>query len=116
MLNGSMFAPLKSYLDSGSYVKTHPSIYLYRDGEIDVYRIFAVLKTDTTSDGYEVNFSNDKEFNAWVKQMKKESKYKIDYNPSVIRNVITLATCRRGSDDGRLLICAMLDEVIKYEA
>jgi len=112
MINGSMFAPLESYMDDGTFIKTHPDIYIYVSGSIRVYRIFAVCKTTIDSPAYQVDFEDKSELASWIKSLKADSKYKCDTDTSIVTQVLTLSTCRSGSDDNRLVLAAMLTDVI----
>lgn len=109
-----MFYPLTNYMNDADYVAAHPYIYIYIDNSVYAYRIFSILVTDTSSEAYDVYFSNDDLFTEWVMRLQKASKYDCGADVSAMNNVLTISTCRKGYQNGkRLLVSAMLEKIIQ---
>ena len=76
------------------------------------YQIFAVIKTTV----YDVNsfefyhfteFSNEEEFETFIKKVKELSIYETGIIPKYQENIITLSTCEYSQKDGRLVVLAV---------
>ncbi|MDL2302468.1 class B sortase, partial [Lachnospiraceae bacterium OttesenSCG-928-D06] len=94
--NGAMFGSLSKYL-SKEYQEQNEQIEVHTaDGKCLIYSIINVEITDAWSSSYQVNFLNDKEFEAFAKSLGA---------PEGTERLLTLSTCTSSSDkDERLLI------------
>ena len=91
MKNGTMFSQLRNYKDENFY-EEHKYIQIYTPYGANTYAIISCYATTKTSDAYKLNFANQEEYENWLEQESKLSKYKTyDYNPNL--NTITLSTC-----------------------
>ncbi len=113
MKDGTMFGPLKNYVDIDFY-KKNPIIDFRTLGYEDQYKIFAIFITNANPahDNGEVfnyrkcEFANGTEFMSWIDEVKKRSV--INTNVDVIEDdyVLTLSTCTYEFDDARLVVMA----------
>lgn len=91
MKNGSMFNKLRAYKDETFY-EEHKYVALYTPQGAGTYAIISCYATTETSPAYRLTFSSPAEYEEWLKEECKLSKYKVhDYDPSL--NTITLSTC-----------------------
>ena len=89
------------------------SRYVYFDtlSEYHTYEIFAVFQTEANHVGsfnYHLfdDAANEEEFNAFVSKCKEISYYDTGITPQFGDKLITLSTCDRSIEDGRLVVVA----------
>lgn len=104
MRDGSMFGQLQKYADRAFYIK-HCLIQfetLYEQGD---YAVFAVLNvsTDVSDPSYFQfiygGFETDVQFDAYIDLLKKRSLFRSDIHIAPTDALLTLSTCKNGSDD-----------------
>jgi Uncharacterized protein conserved in bacteria len=114
MHDGSAFGTLPEYMHE-QYYKDHKYIYFNTAISEGVYEIFAVCKTQiySVSSGmfrYHTygGVLSKKEFETYVKEVKKMSRYRSDLSVEWGDELITLSTCYHDepNDNGRLIIVA----------
>jgi len=98
MRDGSMFAPLKRYLDR-TFLAAHPDLVITAaTGEVLDYRVFAARRTDTWDSAYSLDFADG----AAAAEAFKGA-------PDGASRFLLLSTCVSGADkDERLLVYAAL--------
>ena len=112
MNDGSMFASLRNYKKK-SYWQEHPEILFDTLTQRQTYEIFAVLTT-TASEGKGFRYhtfvkaENQQEFDEFVAQCKKLSRYDTGITPQYGDRLITLSTCEYSQTNGRLVVLARL--------
>ena len=110
MTNGTMFADLHKYKDK-EFWQDHTSIYFDTLTEYHTYEIFAVFQTEANQ-GNSFNYhlfddaKDEAEFNQFVKSCKALSYYETGITPTYGDKLITLSTCDKSMDDGRLVVVA----------
>ena len=113
MRDGTMFGPLKKYLQLDFY-KQHSVIdftTLYRAGQ---YKVFAVFITNTKPEddnGYVFNyrisdFSSEESFLSWIEEVRKRSIINTGVDIRGDDEILTLSTCTYEFDDARLVVMA----------
>lgn len=110
MIDGSMFSQLHLYKKKNFWNKNR---YVYFDtlSEYHTYEIFAVFQTEANHVGsfnYHLfdDAANEEEFNAFVSKCKEISYYDTGITPQFGDKLITLSTCDRSIEDGRLVVVA----------
>lgn len=112
MNDGSMFAPLGKYKKQ-SYWAEHPQILFDTLTQRQTYEIFAVFTT-TASEGKGFRYhtfikaDTQQEFDDFVAQCKKLSRYDTGITPQYGDRLITLSTCEYSQTNGRLVVVARL--------
>ena len=110
MNNGSMFAVLHKYKDK-SFWEDNKYIYFDTLTEYHTYEIFAVFNTtaDLTK-GFPYHLFSDAndhvEFNIFVSNSRNLSFYDTGIVPEYGDKLLTLSTCDRSIDEGRLVVVA----------
>lgn len=106
MKDGTMFADLKNYSGRDFY-KSHKMIRIYYEGRWQEGIIFSCqLKEEEELQCYQTEFSNAKEKQEFIDNMKEASLYYIPVSPSVNNPIITLSTCYGRSK--RMIVQAVL--------
>ena len=113
MNDGSMFGSLKKYQDQEFY-QEHPYFYLYTPrGGVYRYMIFAAYETTDSSETYQLSFQNAEEFRQYLENCKSKSIYDTGITMSPNYGIITLSTCTNRTDEGRFVVQAFLEKVVK---
>ena len=112
MRNGSMFAPLGEYLKKEFWQK-NPYIYFDTLKERNRYEVFAVFLTSAViGEGFEyhtfVDALDAEDFNNYVSGCKEISRYDTGITPTYGDKLITLSTCDKSLDNGRLVVVARM--------
>lgn len=103
--SGRMFGSLRYYTDV-NYWKKHPEIELDTASGHAVYRIFAVLKTDSHDAWYHfLSAKNEVTFRVAVSNIQSRALYDTHITPVYGQQLLTLSTCY-GGKEGRLLVIA----------
>lgn len=107
--DGSMFEHLTKYLDEDFY-KSHRTFTfdtLYDEYEAEV---FAVYNTMIDFNYIQTDFTNEKEYEQLLSEIKKRSIYDVDVNINASDQILTLSTCEYTlhPDDSRLVVHAKL--------
>lgn len=110
MKNGKMFGELEKY-NQKSFYDCHKKIKFYTLENESQYEIFSVFETDIyNKNSFEYykynNFSTEDEFNNFITECKKLSKYDTNIVPKYNDKLITLSTCSYSSENARLVVVA----------
>jgi sortase B len=105
MRNLSMFGKLKYYKAQDDYYEDHMYFQIFREGVVYRYQIFAY--EDVPADGfvYEVPFSPDADFAAFLADIYRASYIDTGVIATKDDKVVTLSTCSSG--DNRFVVHAM---------
>ena len=108
MRNGTMFADLHKYKDK-SFWEEHRYVYFDTLHEYRTYEIFAVFKTTadlTKGFTYHIydTFPTEADFNRYVSTCKNIDMYETGITPSYGEKLLTLSTCDKSIEDGRLVV------------
>lgn len=110
MKNGSMFQTLHKYKNRQFFME-HPDLYIYQEGRILKYRIFAAYVYDSRHLMKSFDFDDELIFRIYLNSVltKKEMSSNIDTDVSVTTEdkIITLSTCNN-NDAQRYLVQAVL--------
>ena len=110
MRNGTMFADLHNYEDPAFWASNR-FIQFNTLKEYHTYEIFAVFKTSATiGEGFRYHIfdtaETPAEFDAFVAQCKGLSFYDTGITPQYGEKLLTLSTCDKSIDNGRLVVVA----------
>ena len=104
MLNGTMFATLKYYLEK-SFCDAHPTIELQTPDETATYEIYAVLLIKSDNVWYSfTNEDEDADLKFLIGHAKDSALYTTDITPDINDKFITLSTCYGRNDEDRLTV------------
>lgn len=110
MRNGTMFADLHKYKDPAFWAANR---YVYFDTltEYHTYEIFAIFVTTadlTKGFTYHIydTFATEADFNKYVSTCKNMDLYETGVKPVYGEKLLTLSTCDKTVDDGRLVVVA----------
>ncbi|MCD8036099.1 MAG: class B sortase [Clostridiales bacterium] len=108
MKNGSMFAALNNYADA-SYYNEHPCVVITAlDGTRYIYDIFSVYYVAPEDEAVYVHgFGADETFEEYLEYVKSLSLYDTGVDVTKDDYIITLSTCRRGSDTDKTVVQAV---------
>ena len=112
MRNGSMFAPLGEYLNK-DFWENNRFIYFDTLKERNRYEVFAVFLTSAAlGEGFEyhtfVDALDAEDFDSYVSGCKALSRYETGITPTYGDKLITLSTCDKSIENGRLVVVARL--------
>ena len=110
MNNGSMFAGLINYMNT-SFAKSHPYIYLTRDGLTSVFQVFSTQQVGATSYVYRANFASDEEKQKYIDACLADSVIDTDIVPKTNDHILTLSTCTNRSGKQRWVVHAVMVSV-----
>lgn len=115
MKNGSMFGQLRKYKNADFY-KQNPYFYIYTpDGKEVKYQVYAVCIVEDTSESYQKFYADDDDFLAYLKQIKKISRYDTGVEVTAQSQVVSLSTCTNVTETQRLLVHGVKVEEIVPE-
>lgn len=111
MVNNEMFTDLTKYVEE-EYYKKHPIIRFTTENEDAEYDIIAVFRAKVYSKNNKdvfkyynfMNSESEKEYNNFIKNIKKASIYDIDTTAEYGDELITLTTCSYYTEDGRFVV------------
>ena len=94
MKDDSMFGSLKWVINEGWYNnEDNKYITLITENETQVYEVFSVYQIEKEDYYIQTNFDTEKEFNTFVKTIKKRSKKDFNVDVNENDNILTLSTC-----------------------
>lgn len=107
MLNGTMFAGLKKYLDKEFFV-SHPTVILQTEDGINEYDVWllAQIKDDDLWYSF-INESEEADFVFLTENLSKKAIFSSEKNPEFGDIFITLSTCYGRHDEDRLILVAI---------
>lgn len=111
MINNEMFTDLTKYVEEDFY-KEHPTIRFTTADEDAEYDIIAVFRSKVYSKNDEdvfkyynfMNSNSEKEYNNFIKNIKREAIYNIEETAEYGDELITLTTCSYYTEDGRFVV------------
>lgn len=110
MRDGTIFAGLLGYLNQ-SFCKEHPIIHFDTPYDMGDYRVIAVFRsriytTDSKAFKYYqyANIETQEAFNTYITNVKKLEDYSTGMTASYGDQLLTLSTCYKYVEDGRLVI------------
>ena len=110
MNDGSMFAGLINYMNT-SFAKSHPYIYLTRDGLTSVFQVFSTQQVGATSYVYRANFDTDEEKQKYIDACLADSVIDTGIVPKMNDHILTLSTCTNRSGKQRWVVHAVMVSV-----
>ncbi len=106
MKDGTMFAPMKKFLDQ-DFLKEHSIIELEMRKGMRYFEIFALLTIDAFHPWYDLMLDiHQKDYYGVVNSILNENKYKTEINVKEGDKLLTLSTCHGKDRDGRMVIIA----------
>ena len=94
MRDDSMFGSLKNILNSDWYNnEENTNIALYTENEKYIYKVFSIYKIESEDYYIKTEFSNDNEFEKFIKTIKKRSIKNFNIDISKEDSILTLSTC-----------------------
>lgn len=107
MNNGAMFSAICSYTDD-VFCKEHPVVIFQIYGNLNRYKVFAVLKTDTSDAWYNFMAADEKDlFDKCIGDARSRSLVTTGITPEYGHQILTLSTCYGSEKNGRLLVLAV---------
>ena len=110
MLDGSMFRTLHKFRDE-KFFKENEFIYIYTEGHILKYRIFAAYKWDNRHILNSYDFSDEKVFADYLEEIKNPKSLMVnkrDVDLTTSDKIITLSTCIGNEKNYRYLVQGVL--------
>lgn len=117
MSDGQMFATLNEYSEKTFYDE-HDFLYIATVDEVYKYEIFSVFNSKVYEEketgvfryyNY-IDFNDEKVFNEYIDNVKKEQLYDTGREPIYGQQLITLSTCRPGANNNRIVVVAQMVE------
>ncbi len=103
MNDGSMFASLRDYRKDGYYAE-HPKLYLNTPTQNYRIEVFAGYVTDADSDTYDIGFTDDAAYLAFLEKMRSQSDFETNVELTAEDRIVTLSTCSYEYYDARYVI------------
>ena len=103
MNNGSMFASLANYKQTG-YLEEHPTLYYYTPTQNYMLQVFACFVTGGDSDVYAFNFATRQEYQEFINRMYSRSNFDTGVEVTSSDHIMTLSTCSYEYDDARYVV------------
>ena len=98
MRDDSMFGSLKNILNSDWYNnEENTNIALYTENEKYIYKVFSIYKIESEDYYIKTEFSNDNEFEKFIKTLKKRSIKNFNIDISKEDSILTLSTCENNN-------------------
>lgn len=108
MFSGIMFHDVKNYKDE-EFFASH-DITISTDDGIFIFRPFSIYETVSTDNYFQVRFENDEEFGIFANDVQSRSIFATDIELGSSDRIITFSTCTNDSEEGRLVLHAVLIE------
>ncbi len=107
MRSGAMFAALDGYKRQ-SFYDAHPTMLLITPDATYEIQLFAAYVADPSEDAWEVSFTNEEEFQAWIDAAIARSTITSDVQPAPGDRLLTLSTCSYEFGDARFVVVGIL--------
>ena len=108
MRNGTMFHPLRDYLEPG-HLEEHPYVYIVTEQMVRRYEIFSGYEAPVVSDTYRLYFENDERKQGALDYYLESAEVAGGPVPTVEDRVLTLSTCvGDGKYENRWVVQAVL--------
>lgn len=112
MKNGSMFGKLKKFYEEGVY-ESAPFFWIYTPDKIYRYDIFSCSQVGAYSDTYQITFSEDEDFEAYLKNAFESSIVDgTGIEVTAEDKIVTLSTCT-GNEATRFVVQGKLARIYK---
>lgn len=108
MANDTMFGSLNWFHDNANLCDSEPFVYIYEDGKIFKYQIFAYGVISSKDGLYDMPVTNDAEYDAYVSYVQSVSEYDGNVDLSARPNVITMSTCFLVGGNYNFIVAAAL--------
>lgn len=92
MKNGTQFTTLANYKDQ-TYYDEHPTLFLITPDCVLTIELFSAYVTATDGDAWQLTFSSEEEYAAWLTDVQARSCFSSKSTPSTSDRVITFSTC-----------------------
>lgn len=107
MHNNTMFGTLRLY-DDLEFWEEHPCVYIFWDGDLVCYDIFAAMETGVTSSTYTFGDPSEEEKQAFIDYALEHSVLDTGIVPTVEDHILTLSTCtQQGGTQTRWVVQAV---------
>lgn len=103
MDSGSMFSSLEGYKNQ-EYYDAHPQLLLVTPEANLQIKLFAGYVANVEDDAWQVDFSNEVEFDMWLSSATGRSTFKSNISPLATDRIITFSTCSYESDNPRFVV------------
>ena len=90
--NGTMFGPLKKYMDK-SFFDSHPVSYTYTKDSVTLWKIFSAYETDTENYYIRTDFISKDSYGKFLRRLKAASVYDTGVEITEDDDILTLSTC-----------------------
>lgn len=107
MQNGTMFHNLRYYMRR-DFFEAHPHIKVITDDTIFIYEIFAIFSTHIYFDYIQVDFEDDEEFGALLREMTRRSVFNTGVTANQYDRIIVLSTCTNVDRNTRIVVVGRL--------
>ncbi len=108
MLDGTMFASLCRYSEAGYYEK-YPTMLLVTPEKSYSLQVFAGCVVPGNSDIYQLSFSDDADYHAYLQKIRKLSEFSSSVEVEQNDQIVTLSTCTYSYEDARyVLFCKLM--------
>ncbi len=105
--NGTMFGPLKKYMDKKFYDE-HSVFYTYTKDSVIKWKIFSAYETDTENYYIQTYFANEAQYGEFLAKIKSDSVYDTGVEVTSKDRVLSLSTCYLyNRTNGRFVIHAV---------
>ena len=108
MKSGAMFAVLRKYVWYDFYYSHKYITYVTEEGTY-LITVFSAYNVSEVSDAWKIDFANDEEYAAWLKNIKRASQVPTDITPTVEDKVVTLTTCSFAYDNARIVVHGIIE-------
>lgn len=106
MMNGTMFAELRGYVQK-DFCELHPIIEFQTADGCAEYQVFAVVQVKSNDDWYKfVDAGTAEDFNEAVGNIAGRALFTVESLPEYGSQLLTLSTCYDSAHNGRLLVIA----------
>lgn len=112
MKNGSMFSSIRSYAEQ-DYYNVHPQLLLLTPQARYVVQLFSGYVASVQDDAWQLTFTDDAAFEAWLDDIMRQSAFKSMVQPTHTDHILTLSTCSYDFDDARFVVQGILKSIPK---
>lgn len=107
MNNGTMFADIHKYTEQ-QYYDEHPFLLLLTPEGNHKVEIFAGYITGLDANAWQMDFSSDEEFTAWIETAIGRSAFKSNVVPMAEDKILTLSTCSSSANQTRFVLLGII--------
>lgn len=107
MLNQTMFATLKIYVEKDEWEK-HPYVYIYTPESIYVYEIYAAFRGDPYGISYDTGIHSEEKKQSFIDYSLSCAEYETGIVPTTDDLFLTLSTCTGNGHAQRMIVHSVL--------